>query len=86
MSRSPGRVAFTSRNGGMVVIQHSDGFALVELLGDEGELQPGDDVIADWSELGGGRVGKGGVGYDVYFQGSWGAPDIPVRMARQTGG
>jgi hypothetical protein len=86
MGRSLGRVAFTSRNGGMVVVQHADGFALIEMLGDEGELQPGDDVTADWSELGGGCVGKDGVGYDVYFQGSWGGPDIPVRMARQMGG
>lgn len=86
MSRSIGRVTFTSRNGGMVVVQHSDAFALVEMLGDEGELRPGDRVSADWSELGGGHVEKDGVGYEVFFQGSWGAADIPVQMARQAGG
>ena len=46
----------------------------------------GDQVSADWSELGSGTMRKESERYDVYFQGSWGRPEQPVALARQSGG
>jgi hypothetical protein len=79
---SAGTVAFTSRNGGMIVVRHDDGYALVELLGDEGALAVGDAVSGDWDSRGGERVYSRGRRYEAYFQGTWGSPDAPMRMAR----
>ena len=86
MGRSHGKVVFVSRNGGMLVVQHGDGFALVELLGSEGELSLGDVVIADWDGLGGEPLFRGGERFDAYFQGTWGQWQTPVSMARNMGG
>lgn len=81
-----GQVVFVSRNGGMIVVQHDDGFALVELLGSEGEFQRGDEVRADWDGLGGEPIYKDRQRHDAYFQGSWGQWQTPVRVAQQMGG
>lgn len=76
-----GRVIFVSRNGGMLVVQHDDGFALVEMIGDEGSIAVGDEVSGDWDALGGEPIRCGDDTYDAYFQGSWGTREIPTRMA-----
>lgn len=78
---SAGQVIFVSPNGGMLVVRHEDGFALVEMIGDEGAISVGDDVRGDWDALGGEPIRCRGHSYDAYFQGSWGVSDIPVRMA-----
>lgn len=83
---SAGRVVFTSRNGAMIVVRHDDGYALVEMIGDEGSLSVGDTVSADWDALGGEPIFCRGTRYDAYFQGSWGSPEPPVRMASSVGG
>ena len=82
-----GVVRFVSGNGGMIVISHGDGFAVVELLGSEGEFSVGDDVRADWSELEGGYISRSGVPerYGVYFQGSWAMFTTAREMASNTG-
>lgn len=49
---APGEVIFVSGNGAMVVVKHDDGFALVEMIGDEGALSVGDTCSADWNALG----------------------------------
>ena len=81
-----GRVLFVSGNGGMVVVKHDDGYALIELLGDEGSLAIGDVCSADWDAVGGEQIRAGNDSYDAYFQGSWGAAEIPIRMAIECGG
>ncbi len=81
-----GQVVFVSRNKGMIVIQHDDGFTVIELLGSEGEFQTGDVVKGDWDALGSEPIYKDGDEYDAYFQGTWGAADNAIRIARQTGG
>jgi hypothetical protein len=85
MSKSKGLVFFVSSNGGMVVVQHDDGFALIELLGKEGELVLKDVVLGDWDALGGETVFKDREKFDCYFQGSWGSHETPIKIARQTG-
>ncbi|MCW2246220.1 hypothetical protein M2352_001811 [Azospirillum fermentarium] len=86
--QSTGAVIFISRNQGMVVVQHDDGFAVVELLGDEGELEVGDRVSGDWDALGGETIRASRLqrNMDVYMQGSWGFRDHAIRIARNTGG
>lgn len=83
-----GIVQFVSGNGGMMVVSHDDGFAVVELIGSEGEFAVGDSVGADWSELGGGHIYRAGVRdrYDVYFQGSWATFAAARQIAVNTGG
>jgi len=86
MNMSQGQVVFISRNQGMIVVQHDDGFAVVELLGSEGEFSNGDVVRGDWGALGGEPIFKCGDEHDAYFQGSWGAVTRAVSIARKTGG
>ena len=81
-----GRVIFVSGNGAMVVVKHNDGYALVEMIGDEGALSVGDTCAADWAALGGETIRSNGNRYDGYLQGSWGNREIPVRMAVNMGG
>ena len=77
-----GTVIYASRNMGMLVIQHEDGFTLLEMLGSEGEIEIGDQVgHSDWTALGGERVRCRGELYDVYFQGCWSDPNQAVRLA-----
>jgi hypothetical protein len=78
---SAGTIFFTSRNGGMIVVRHGDGYTLVEMLGDEGALAVGDAVLGDWDALGGEPIYSRGRRYEAYFQGTWGSPDPPVQMA-----
>jgi hypothetical protein len=70
----------------MIVIRHSDGFAVVELLGSEGEFGVGDLVAGDWTALGGEPIYKDRYPHDAYFQGSWGSAAQAVTIARNTGG
>jgi hypothetical protein len=84
--KSSGQVIFVSRNFGMLVVQHSDGFAVVELLGSEGEIVVGDTVRGDWDALGGEPIFKEAEAYDAYFQGNWGNKLAALKIARNTGG
>jgi len=81
-----GQVIFVSKNQGMIVVQHDDGFAVVELLGGEGEITQGDVVSGSWNALGGEFIIANGERYDVYMQGNWGSREGAIKNARQTGG
>lgn len=81
-----GSVIFVSRNYGMIVVQHDQGFSVVELLGGEGEIQRGDQLRGDWLALGGESFWKDGEAYDAFFQGCWGNPSAAIQIARNTGG
>lgn len=70
----------------MLVVQHENGFALVELLGGEGEIAAGDDVRADWDALGGEVLLRGGDRFDGFLEGSWADHRVPLGMARNMGG
>lgn len=83
--RSSGLVIFVSRNGGMIVVRHDDGYAVVELLGDEGSLSVGDRVKGDWNALGGEPLFADGKTLDAYFQGNWGSRDAAVQIAYNAG-
>ena len=84
--RSNGQVILVSKNGGMVVVHHDDGYAVVELLGDEGTVRVGDMVQGDWNALGGEPLFADGETLDSYFQGNWGSRDAAIQIARNTGG
>ncbi|MDR7117402.1 hypothetical protein [Caulobacter sp. BE254] len=81
-----GQVVFVSRNGGMIVVQHGDGFTLAELLGDEGAISVGDILTANWTEVAGETIHGQTQQFDAFFEGSWGNPRIPVEMAMRIGG
>lgn len=81
-----GHVIFVSANQGMIVVRHDDGFALVELLGSEGEFAVGDSVRGDWDALGGEPIIKDEEDHDAYFQGSWGSKSHAITLARNAGG
>ena len=81
-----GQVIFVSRNQGMIVVQHDEGFAVIEMLGSEGSLEVGGAVRGDWSSSGSGTVRANGESYDVFFQGSWGSLDMAISIARSSGG
>lgn len=81
-----GKIVFVSRNKGMIVVQHTDGFAVVELLGSEGEFSKEDVVTGDWDALGREPIYKCGDEHDAYYQGSWGSVNHAMSIARNTGG
>ena len=81
-----GQFVFVSRNQGMIVVRHDDGFAVVELLGSEGEFSKGDVVRGDWDALGGEPIFECGDEHDAYYQGSWGSANQAVSVARNKGG
>lgn len=84
--RTKGQVIFVSRNHAMLVIHHSDGYAVVEMLGREGEIEVGAIVSGDWNALGGEPIFMNGEPFDAYYQGNWGSRDAALRIARNTGG
>jgi|MDSY01.1.fsa_nt_gb hypothetical protein len=81
-----GQVVFVSRNGGMIVVQHDDGFAGVELLGSEGEFQASHVVSGDWDALGGEPIFKDGEEHDAFYQGNLGSLGQAIKIASNTGG
>ena len=78
---SAGRVVFVSRNGGMLVVQHEDGYTVVEMLGDEGRIEIGDRVHGDWTAVAGEPIRHNGEKFDAFFQGCWADPQQAVRIA-----
>lgn len=83
---SRGQVVFVSRNGAMLVVQSDEGFMLVEMLGDEGQIERGDLVYGDWTAVAGEPIRRAGETFDAFFQGCWGNYRIPLQMARNMGG
>lgn len=83
---SAGRVVFVTRSGGIVVVRHGDGYCLVEMLGNEGELGVGDAVSGNWDEVGGETVRRGSEKFDCYFQGTWGDLEGAVATAQEAAG
>lgn len=77
---------FVSRNGAMLVVRSNEGFTLVEMLGDEGRIERSDHVYGDWIAVAGEPIRRDGEKFDAFFQGCWGNWQIPVQMARNTGG
>ncbi len=82
---SEGRVVFVSRNGAMLVVQHDEGFAVVEMLGDEGQIVVGDHVHGDWRAVASEPIRRDDEVFDAFFQGCWGDPQQAVRIARGVG-
>lgn len=70
----------------MIVVQHADGFSVVELLGSEGEISTGDVLHGDWETLGSDTFTKGRARHEGYFQGNWGDVHHAIRIAANTGG
>lgn len=81
-----GTVIFVSRNGGMIVVQHDQGFTLAELLGGEGEIERGDSVRGSMMSLGGETFYKDGEAYDAFVQNIYERADAAVAAARRMGG
>lgn len=81
---SHGTVVHLSPNQGMVVVQHDDGFTVVELIGNEGDLELGDRLIGNWEDDGGEtiRVPRLQANFDVYMQGTWASKADAIRVAR----
>lgn len=67
-------------------MHHDDGYAVVELLGDEGTVRVGNIVQGDWNALGGEPLFADGETLDSYFQGNSGSRDAAIQIARNTGG
>lgn len=84
--RTAGEVIFVSRNGGMIVVHHDDGYAVVELIGNEGSIAVGDRVRGDWDALGGEPLWTEHGQLDAYVQGNWGGREAAIQVARQSGG
>lgn len=84
--RESGRVIFVSRNGAMLVVQHDDGYALVEMLGYEGEIPIGAQVSGDWNAVAGEPIFRDGRHYEAYFQRNWPGRAAAIEVARKTGG
>ncbi len=69
----------------MLVVQNDNGFALVEMLGREGEIPINANVSADWDAVAGETMYFGDQQFDVYLQGNISMSEA-VRLARQAGG
>lgn len=76
-----GRVIWVSKNGGMLVVQHEDGYTVVEMLGDEGAVAVADYVSGDWDANGDEPIRRGSDRYDAYFQGTWGSREDAIKAA-----
>lgn len=82
---TPGRVVFISRNGAMLVVENDNGYALVEMLGNEGEIPVGAQVTADWDAVASEPMFSGSQRFEVYLQGNT-TLDEAIRLAREAGG
>ena len=79
---SAGTIVFDSRNGGMVVVRHDDGYTLVEMLGDEGALVMCDIVSETGMPWVASQSTHRAIATRRYFQGTWASPEPPIRMLR----
>jgi len=70
----------------MLVVQHEEGFTVVEMLGDEGILEVGDYVSGDWTAVAGEPIRREDEVFDAFFQGCWNNHNAAVMVARRTGG
>ena len=69
----------------MLVVQNDNGFALVEMLGREGEIPINVNVAADWDAVASATMYFGDQEFDVYMQGNMSLSEA-VRLARQAAG
>jgi hypothetical protein len=77
MAVERGRVVMIGR-AGMALVRHSDGFAVMELFGDE--VAVGEVLSHDWLEVGHGyAVRNNGERIQVMMQGSWGTAEAARR-------
>ena len=84
MTASAGQVVFIAvNNAEVIVVEHDDGFAVVELVGNEERLARGDRVTGDWSRLGQDSMMFGSRKLSAYYQGSLPTLDEAVTMARK---
>ena len=81
-----GTVIYVSPNFAMAVVQHDDGFAVMEVLG--GETARGDEVDGDWDAVGGETITNvtKGEKMDVFLEGSWGSQQTAIAKAARMGG
>ena len=86
MAASAAQVVFIETNTAVIVVQHSDGFAVVELTGDGdgAKVAKGDQVQGDWSKLGLDTVTFAGRRHSSYLYGSSATLDEAVGVARRT--
>jgi hypothetical protein len=86
MAASAAQIVFIATNTAVFVIQHGDGFAVVELTGDGdgGKVAKGDQIQGDWSKLGLETVTFAGRKLSSYFHGSSATLDEAVGVARRT--
>jgi hypothetical protein len=84
------RVVFVSKNGAWAVVHQEDEgeWSIFELLGDEGEIQTGDQIKGNWGSDGGETVFPQGLGrsIDIYIQGRFASSKVALEKAREWSG
>jgi hypothetical protein len=67
----PGTVMDVSKNKAALAVSNEDGWTVVELIGDEGEIAVGDTVFArDWLAVGSEDLILDAEVFNAYFQGT----------------
>jgi hypothetical protein len=69
----------------MLVVRHDDGYALIEMLGDEGAITVSAQVRGDWNAVASEPIFCNGQRYDAFFQGNWPERETPIRLASGVG-
>jgi hypothetical protein len=68
--KTPGTVMAVSRNQAALAVSSDEGWTVVELIGDEGEISVGDVVLGDWNAVAGEDLIFNGRKFSAYFQGT----------------
>lgn len=63
-----GTVIATMQGGTFIKVRSGSTVSIVEMIGDEGELQVGDKVRGNWTSLGGETIWRGSESFDVFIQ------------------
>lgn len=83
-----GTVAFVSKNGGWIAVQHDGGGAAAELIGDEGSVEVGDRLKGDWDADGGETVFSQNLqrNIDISIEGRFGSVQAAIKKAIEWSG
>ena len=83
MAEQSGVVVHQEPGSAFIVVQHDDGFTLVELMGHEGMIEVGEAVTGEWTvEAGAWVITSTRLKLDACFQGTWETLSGALAVAR----
>jgi hypothetical protein len=83
---SQGKIVHVTESRVMLIVQHQNGYCLIEMTGNAKRLGIGDVLLGQWDQAGGEVVLRGNEIFDCRFQGTWVSFEEALATARRATG